>query len=385
MIRSGLLLYDVLSGWRSSVPRSRGLRRGDARGAGLKPGHKLVSYWDAWVDDARLVALNAVDAAERGAEIRTRTALVSARRDGDRWIADLSDGATVEAATIVNAAGPWVAETLNRRLETHADSRVRLIKGSHIVTPRLYEGEHGFILQQPDGRIVFALPYGDHNLIGTTDVAVGAPEDAVITGEEIAYLCEAVNRYFLAQVMPGQVIWSYAGVRALYDDGEAEARNVTRDYRLELDDTPGPKLLSVFGGKITTARELADEALETLGITDRRFTRTTPLPGGDLTPAFPALLDRLSGWMPPAMLQRLSRAYGTRIERIVGDAGSLPGLGRHFGADLYEAEVGYLIEQEFARTADDILWRRSKLGLVLDDRQRKALETWIGTRRNAVG
>lgn len=384
MIRLGLWTYDLLAG-RGSLPRSRGLKRGDPRGSALKPGHKLGSYWDAWVDDARLVALNAVDAAEHGAEIATRTALVSARRDGEQWVAELSDGRAVRAGTIVNAAGPWVAEVLNQRLETEAESRVRLIKGSHILVPRLYEGEHGFILQQPDGRVVFALPYGEANLIGTTDMPVGAPEEAVIAEAEIAYLCEAVNRYFVARAAPEQVIWSYAGVRALYDDGEAEAKNVTRDYRLEMDDTPGPKLLSVFGGKITTARALADEALEKLGINDRRFTRTTPLPGGAFTHGFTALLDRLGGWMPPAMLQRMSRAYGTRLEQVVGNASSLGQLGRHFGGDLYEAEVRYLIDAEFARTAEDILWRRSKLGLRLDRKQRKALESWIGTRRGAGG
>ena len=379
MIRAGLLLYDLLAG-RGSLPRSRGLKKADPRAAALKPGHKLASYWDAWVDDARLVALNAVAAADKGAEIATRTELLSARRDGDIWEAMLSGGRTVRAATIVNAAGPWVSEVLNQRLETEAEAHVRLIKGSHIVTPRLYEGEHAFILQQPDGRVVFALPYGEHNLVGTTDIAVGTPADAVISAEEIAYLCAAANRYFVRQVTPGEVVWSYAGIRALYDDGEAEAKNVTRDYRLELDDSPGPKLLSVFGGKITTARELADEALETLGITDRRFTRTTPLPGGDLTPAFTALLDRLSGWIPPAMLQRMSRAYGTRLERIVGDAGAMPALGRHFGADLYEAEVRYLIEAEFAREAEDVLWRRTKLGLVLNATEQRDLAGWMKKR-----
>ena len=286
----------------------------------------------------------------------------------------------MRAATIVNAAGPWVSEVLNRRLETAADAHVRLIKGSHIVTPRLYEGEHAFILQQPDGRVVFALPYGEHNLVGTTDIAVAAPADTVISAEEIAYLCEAANRYFVRQLAPAELVWSYAGVRALYDDGEAEAKNVTRDYRLELDDIPGPKLLSVFGGKITTARHLADEVLEKLGVTDRRFTRNTPFPGGDLDTAFNARLAALAAWMPAAMVLRLSRAYGTRLDGIVGNATSLKGLGRHFGADLYEAEVRYLVEQEFAQTADDILWRRTKLGLRLGRAERKALDTWLETR-----
>jgi glycerol-3-phosphate dehydrogenase len=380
MIRAGLLLYDMLRLWRGSLPGARGLKKGDPRGAALKPGHQLASYWDAWVDDARLVALNAIDAAERGAEIATRTELLSARRDGDAWSAELSGGRTVRARTIVNAAGPWVSEVLNGRLETEAEAHVRLIKGSHIVTPRLYEGEHAFILQQPDGRVVFALPYGAHNLIGTTDIAVGVPADAVISPEEIAYLCDAANRYFVRQVAPEQVVWSYAGVRALYDDGEAEAKNVTRDYRLELDDSSGPKLLSVFGGKITTARHLADEVLAKLGITDRRFTRLSPLPGGDLDAAFNRRLAALATWMPPEMLLRLSRAYGTRLFRITGNATSLGQLGRHFGADLYGAEVRYLAEQEYARTADDILWRRTKLGLALDRKQRKALETWLERR-----
>jgi glycerol-3-phosphate dehydrogenase len=385
MIRAGLLLYDLLRLWRGSLPRARGLKRNDPRSAALKPGHKLASYWDAWVDDARLVALNAVAAAEKGAESATRTELLSARRDGDAWEAALSGGRTVRAGILVNAAGPWVSEVLNKRLETEAEAHVRLIKGSHIVTPRLYEGEHAFILQQPDGRVVFALPYGAHNLIGTTDIAVGAPADAVISPEEVVYLCDAANRYFVRRVAPGEVIWSYAGVRALYDDGEAEAKNVTRDYRLELDDTSGPKLLSVFGGKITTARHLADEALAMLGITTGRFTRLTPLPGGDVDAAFNRRLAALATWMPAEMIVRLSRAYGTQLDRIVGDATSLKQLGRHFGDDLYEAEVRYLIEHEFARTADDILWRRTKLGLSFERRQRKALETWLGTRGRAGG
>ena len=388
MIRAGLLLYDLLAG-RGSLPRSRGLKKSDPRAAALKPGHKLASYWDAWVDDARLVALNAVDAAERGAEIATRTELCSARRDpgsasgagGDVWIAELSGGRSVRAATIVNAAGPWVSEVVNARLDTEAEAHVRLIKGSHIVTPRLYEGEHAFILQQPDGRVVFALPYGEHNLVGTTDIAVGAPADAVISPEEIAYLCDAANRYFVRQVVPGEVVWSYAGVRALYDDGEAEAKDVTRDYRLELDDHPGPKLLSVFGGKITTARHLADEALEKLGVATGRFTRLSPLPGGDLDAAFNALLIRLATWMPAEMVARLSRAYGTRLGRITGGATSLGQLGRHFGADLYEAEVCYLMEQEFAREPEDVLWRRTKLGLVLNAADKKGLAAWMKKRR----
>ncbi len=379
IIRLGLLLYDFLSRG-DELPRSKGLgRKPNPYRAPLKPGRfKLGTYWDAWVDDARLVVLNAVDAQERGAEIATRTEFISARRDGDAWVASLAGGREVRATMIVNAAGPWVAETLNSRLGEQAESRVRLIKGSHILVPRLYDGEHAYILQQDqDGRIVFVLPYGDRNLVGTTDVPVAAPEDAVVSAEEVDYLCAAANAYFTKQIGPADVSWSYAGVRALYDDGEKEAKDVTRDYRLELDDAPGPKLLSVFGGKITTARHLAAEALDRLGIGGFRFTRTAPLPGGDIDAAFSAALIPLALWMPEELVIRLARAYGTRIAEVVGNAVHLRDMGRHFGAGLYEREVRYLVDHEFARTAEDIIWRRTKLGLQLTPKQVNELEGWL--------
>ena len=382
MIRLGLLLYDFMSRG-DELPRSRGLGRKDnIFRAPLKPGSfRLGTYWDAWVDDARLVALNALDAQERGAEIATRTELLSARRDGDAWLAELSGGRTVRAAMIVNAAGPWVADTINRRLGEQAESRVRLIKGSHILVPHLYEGDHAYILQQADGRVVFALPYGERSLVGTTDVPVAAPEDAVVTPEEVTYLCAAANAYFTRQVTPADVSWSYAGVRALYDDGEKDAKDVTRDYRLELDDAPGPKLLSVFGGKITTARHLAMEALDRLGIGGFRFTRMAPLPGGDIDEAFVASLIPLALWMPEELVARLARAYGTRLRHVVGNAVHLRDLGRHFGAGLYEREVRYLLDVEFAKTAEDILWRRTKLGLQLTAKEVKGLAAWLKERR----
>jgi len=382
MIRLGLLLYDLLAR-RGALPRSKGLGRGDnAFRAALKPGgFRLGTYWDAWVDDARLVVLNALDAAERGAEIATRTEFHSARRDGDAWTATLSGGRTVTARMIVNAAGPWVAETLNRRMGMEAESRVRLIKGSHILVPRLWEGDHAYILQQPDGRVVFALPYGARSLIGTTDVPVGSPEEAVITDEETAYLCAATNGYFRKQVAPADVIWSFSGVRALYDDGARQAKDVTRDYRLELDDAPGPKMLSVFGGKITTARALALEALDLLGVRGFKFTASSALPGGNIDPAFNASLNALAGWMPEPLVLRLARAYGTRLERVLDGATSMKQLGRHFGAGLHEREVRYLIDTEFARTADDILWRRTKLGLEMTTQEQKALERWLKSPR----
>src|SRR3954470_24832237 len=222
LIRAGLLLYDLLAG-RGSLPRSRRVGRKDADlGTPLRPGLSLATYWDAWVDDSRLVALNALDAHERGAEIATRTELLSARRDGDAWIASLSGGRTIAAGAIVNAAGPWVAEVLQGRLGADSRSRARLVKGSHILVPRLWQGDHAYILQNAaDGRVVFALPYGDRSLIGTTDIPVERPEEAVASAEEIAYLCAAANAYFVRQTAPSDVTWSYAGVRSLYDDGEA--------------------------------------------------------------------------------------------------------------------------------------------------------------------
>ncbi len=384
MIRAGLLLYDLLSG-RSSLKRSRGLRRGDSAATPLKSGFHLLEYWDAWVDDARLVAVNAVDAAERGAEIATRTELLSARRDGDHWIADLSGGRTIAAGMIVNAAGPWVAEVLRQRLGAAGRSRVRLVRGSHICVPRLHDGDHAYILQQPDRRIVFALPYGELTLIGTTDVGVAAPEDAAISDMEIRYLCDAANLYFERQVAPADVTWSYGGIRALYDDGAADAQNVTRDYHLELDPSPGAKLLSVFGGKVTTARALASDTLDKLAVGGMRFTRLSPLPGGDITPVFNERLAALAQWVPAPLLARLARAYGTRIDAVIGGAASLDALGRHFGAGLYEAEARYLVETEFARTAEDIMWRRTKLGITMTKREQAALATWLGTQTSSDG
>ena len=369
LLRAGLLLYDLLAGG-SNLPRSRRLARGDEAAAPLKPGFNLLDYWDAWVDDARLVVLNALDAAERGAEIATRTELLSARRNGEAWTADLSGGRRVRAGAIVNAAGPWVAEVLHGRLGGAGRSRVRLVKGSHILVPRLWDGDRAYILQQPDGRVVFALPWLGRTLLGTTDVPVERPEDAAITADETAYLCAAANFYFRAQIAPADLVWSYAGVRSLHDDGSAAAKDVTRDYRLELDAAPGPRVLSIFGGKLTTARALAEEALSRLGVGGTRWTAASPLPGGGREP-------RGFGWLPKPMFARMSRAYGDRLDRLLQSAGSLTGLGRHFGAGLYEAELRYLMEHEFARTADDVLWRRTKLGLELTANQRDELAVFM--------
>lgn len=379
MIRAGLLLYDLLA-WGGSLPRSRGVGKRHPVRSPLKPeaGRHVALYSDAWVDDARLVVLNAVDAAERGAEIATRTELLSAAREGEIWRASLSDGRSVAAKAVVNAAGPWVADVLNGRLSESSESRARLIKGSHIVVPALWEGDQAYILQQPDGRVVFAIPYeGRFTLIGTTDVPVSSPEVATITPAEIDYLCAAANRYFGKPVAPADVVWSYSGIRSLYDDGEIDPKAVTRDYRLELDDDPGAKLLSVFGGKITTARALASEALDRLGLDGRKSTGWAALPGGDIYPAYNDYLRELSEWVPQPLLGRLARSYGTRLKAVIGDANSLKGLGRHFGAGLYEAEVRYLMTHEFARTADDILWRRTKIGLHMSASERKAVTAYV--------
>ena len=380
MVRAGLLLYDLLS-LKGGLPRSRRLWRGeDALRAPLQERRRLLSYWDARVDDSRLTVLNAVAAADQGAGIATRTELLSARREGELWIAELSGGRTVAARAIVNAAGPWVADVLRGRLSETSESRVRLVKGSHILVPQLYAGDHAYILQQPDGRVVFAIPYGGGTLIGTTDIPAERPEDAVIDPEEIRYLCEAADRYFRKQVVPADVIWSYSGVRALHDDGAAEARAVTRDYHLELDSDPGGKLLSVFGGKITTSRALAEEAVDLLGIEGASPTARMPLPGGDRDPDFDKWRVGLFTWLPAPILHRMLCAYGTRLYDVVGGAESLAELGRHFGSGLYEAEVNYLIREEFAQTAEDILWRRSKLGLHMQPKEVEALERWIADR-----
>jgi glycerol-3-phosphate dehydrogenase len=284
MVRAGLKLYDLLA-IGGSLPRSKATDEAPLREP-LKEeaAGRLATYWDARVDDARLVILNALDAAERGAEIATHTEFLSAERRGELWEAELSGGRRVGARAIVNAAGPWVADVLKQRLREESRARVRLIKGSHIVVPRLYDGDHAYILQQPDGRVVFALPWGEASLVGTTDIPVDTPEEAVISGEEIDYLCGAVNLYFRRQTAPSQLLGSWSGVRSLYDDGAGEAKAVTRDYHLELDET-GPKLLSIFGGKITTARALAEEALAMLGIQSGKWTASARFPTGDQGPS----------------------------------------------------------------------------------------------------
>ncbi len=382
MVRLGLYLYDWLGG-HSTLQRSRGLRRDDTALRGpLKGGGRGFVYSDAYADDSRLTVMNAVDAATLGATIRTRTALISARRDGEQWVASLSDGGTVAARVLVNAAGPWVAELLGR-LGVNAASGLRLVKGSHIVVSRLYAGDHAYILQQPDRRIVFAIPYQrDFTEIGTTDVPVDRPEDARISADEIGYLCDAVNRHFIQQITPGDVCSSWSGVRPLYDDGASEARAVTRDYVLELDGN-GPPLLSVFGGKITTARHLAEEALGRLApalrIDAEPRTRERVFPGGGIGD-FDAYLATVRARWPflgDARSDRMARAYGNLLAEMLDGVDDEAAMGADLGGGLSEVEARWMRSREWAVTAEDALGRRSKIGLTLSEEERTRIEQWF--------
>ncbi|WP_425230507.1 glycerol-3-phosphate dehydrogenase [Sphingomonas sp.] len=381
MVRAGLVLYDLLGG-RMSLPRSRGLRRSDtAFSDPLKGGNRGFVYSDAQVDDARLTLANALDAAANGAEVATRTALVAARRDVDRWRATLSDGREVTARALVNAAGPWIGEALGR-LGVNTRAHVRLVKGSHIVVPRLYDGDHAYMLQQPDRRIVFAIPYNGLTEIGTTDVPVERPEEAVIDSEEIAYLCDAVNRHFVHQIAPADVVATWSGVRPLYDDGASEAQVVSRDYVLEMDEH-GPPLLSVFGGKITTARHLAEEAMgklaPALDVKVSQFTRDRPFPGGDIGDfaAFVAEVRRRWPFLGNDRSARMAHAYGSAITAMLADVADEGALGRAFDAGLTEVELRWMRDHEWARSADDALMRRSKLGLRMTAAERAAVQAWF--------
>ena len=381
MLRAGLLLYDRLGG-RMSLPRSRGLgRRDTAFTAPLARTTRGFVYSDAWVDDSRLTLLNALDAAGAGAEIATRTALLSARREGALWRATLSDGRVVQARGLVNAAGPWVGEALGR-LGVNARAGVRLVKGSHIVVPRLFEGDHAYILQQGDGRIVFAIPYEQgFTEIGTTDVPVATPEDARISADEIAYLCAAVNRHFTRQITPDDVVSHWSGVRPLYDDGASAAQQITRDYVLELESN-GPALLSIFGGKITTARHLAEEAVgklaAPLGFSHRPQTRTRPFPGGDIADfaRFLATVRRTWPFLGEARSRRMARAYGTGLQQMLHGISREAQLGVAFGGGFTEVEARWMHDREWARTPQDALERRSKLVLHLSPAERAAFSNW---------
>jgi glycerol-3-phosphate dehydrogenase len=396
MLRLGLFLYDHLGG-RKRLPPTRTVDlTSDPAGAPLKPGEFATGfeYSDCWVDDARLVALNARDAADRGATVLTRTKAVSAERNPDSWTVVLRDqisGGTerVRSRVVVNAAGPWAGTVLNSTLRLNTAAKVRLVQGSHIVVPRLYDHDRCYIFQNADGRIFFAIPYEqDFTLIGTTDRDyVGDPADVKASADEIDYICGSATEYFSRSVTPTDVVWTYSGVRPLYDKGDGAAQAATRDYVLDVDRHGGAPLLSVFGGKLTTYRKLAEHALALLGSdlpvlkAAAGWTARAPLPGGDFpVDGYPALVERLRAQWPflsAEHARRLARQYGTTARTILGTARSAADLGRHFGATLYQVEVDHLVRREWACTAADILWRRTKLGLRLDRDEVERLETYL--------
>lgn len=397
LLRLGLFLYDHLGG-RKMLPATRTLRlKTDPAGAPLRAVSGLgFEYSDAWVQDNRLVVLNARDAAAKGAEVLPRTKVTSARRDGSLWRVALAGGRQVLARAIVNAAGPWVASVITDVAGLTAPAKVRLVQGSHIVVRKLYDHDRCYIFQNTDGRIFFAIPYeDDFTLIGTTDRDFNAdPAQVDASAEEIAYLTAATSSYFRREVTPADVVWSYSGVRPLYDNGAARAQETTRDYVLNLDSGPGAPILSVFGGKITTYRCLAEDALDRLTEhfpdwgRSKGWTARHPLPGGD----FPAhqvenQVRTLQGDYPfltEKEVRRLIRHYGTEARDILGTARTRADLGATFGGPLTEAEVRFLMTREYARTADDVVWRRTKAGLVMTQQEIAALDAWIVRERGGT-
>jgi glycerol-3-phosphate dehydrogenase len=389
ILRLGLLIYDHLGG-RRILPASRSIDselRDGALGAPLKrPSAYGFEFSDCWVDDARLVVLNALDAAEHGAAVRTRTRCIAAERDS-LWrlvleVRGRRDVATARA--LVNATGPWLQLFATTVLRQALPMPVRLDKGTHIVVRRLFEHDLGYIFQTRDARIVFALPYEqDFTLIGTTDRGfTGDPAEVRASADEIIYLCDVANQHFRLTIGPSDVVWSFAGIRSLYEDGSTRSQDVSRDYVLALDERAGAApLLTIYGGKITTSRRLAEQALDRLSHILKcgpAWTRKSHLPGGEFPhDGFERLVANTLASRPfldERQVRRLVRAYGTRVERVLGPARSVQELGPCVGPGLVAAEVRYLMEREWAQTEDDVLWRRSKLGLHFapEDRQRLA-------------
>jgi glycerol-3-phosphate dehydrogenase len=392
LLRLGLFLYDHIGG-RQRLPGTRTLDlTQDVAGAALKPVYRhAFEYSDCRVDDARLVVLNARDAADRGAAIRPRTRVTRASRHDDHWQLEVADRdgrtETLTARVLVNAAGPWVGAVAASVMQANTSTPVRLVQGSHIVVPRLFAHEKCYLFQHGDGRIVFALPFEqDFTLIGTTDLDYrGDPAAVSASPEEIAYLCAVASEYFRTPVRAQDVVWSYSGVRPLQDDGSSKAQEASRDYTLALD-AQGAALLTVLGGKITTYRVLAELAMHELkphlpAAREPGWTGRVPLPGGDFAQdGAAALIEatlRAHPYLPPALGRRLVHAYGTRAAKLLEGAHTLGDLGTNFGADLTAREVDYLMREEWAETAEDVLWRRSKLGLRFSAAQTAALETYM--------
>lgn len=391
MMRLGLSFYDWL-GDRRSLPAAQTINLttspyGQALQAEYKTG---FVYSDVQTDDARLVILNLRDASERGASVLPRTRLTSARREGQLWCATLLDTTTgrtqdYRARVLINAAGPWMARVFDQLPASPQKHSIRLVKGSHIVVPRLYPGKHAYTLQHTDRRIIFLLPWEQNfTLIGTTDIELGnLTEPPKISTEEIAYLCTAVNRYTKKQIQPGDVVWQFSGVRALFDNGKDNASKVTRDYRLQLDGTVGQApLLSVFGGKLTTYRRLAERAMEKLQpwfyASGHPWTGNTALAGGDrpLNEVISQLQTRHPN-LPADWLEQLARRHGSRALTVLADVREPKSLGQNFGGGLYEIEVAHFLAHEWAHEADDILWRRTKAGLHMTLGQRARFTDWL--------
>ncbi|MGC6233308.1 glycerol-3-phosphate dehydrogenase [Hafnia paralvei] len=394
MIRTGLFLYDHL-GKRTSLPSSKGLRFGpdSVLKSSLTRGFE---YSDCWVDDARLVLLNAQEVVVRGGEVRTRTQVTRAYRENGLWVVEAKNTDTGETLTwrakgLVNATGPWVKHFFDDGLELKSPYGIRLIKGSHIVVPRVHNQPQAYILQNEDHRIVFVIPWMDEfSIIGTTDVEYhGDPHDVKIDDNEVNYLLKVYNDHFKKQLGKEDIVWTYSGVRPLCDDESDSPQAITRDYTLDVHDQDGKApLLSVFGGKLTTYRKLAEHALEKLsGYYENcgpAWTKNAVLPGGDLgtdRDSYAAQLRRRFTWLPEALARRYARTYGTRTEQLLGTAQSLEDLGEHFGHNLYEAELRYLIAEEWVVELDDAIWRRTKLGMWLDEGQKQRVAEWIREHR----
>jgi len=401
MIRLGLFLYDHIGG-RKLLPKSWAVDlKNHVSGAALKDEFTAgFEYSDCWVQDSRLVVLNVRDAADRGAEIRVQTTCtdITANKDNtqeDHWLVELRDNDTGEISTVktravVNAAGPWVETVQNMQVRNKVEHGVRLVKGSHIVVNKLFEHDYTYIFQNADGRVLFAVPYeNNYTLLGTTDVEItGDPASVEIEASEIEYICNAVSEYFKKPVNVSEVVWAYAGVRPLYDDAAANASKVTRDYVIHLSES-GPPLASIFGGKITTFRKLSEEVVDMilprLNLKKSAWTAAATLPGGDIPNAdydafYSAKKDQYP-WLPEAVLRDYTRNYGTLIDSLLAGAQSVADLGLHFGGDLYEAEVRHLMDTEWARTADDVLWRRSRKGLHVPDDVASKLGDWMNSHR----
>ncbi len=394
LVRFGLFLYDHIGG-RKTLAKSRGIKiqkhpYGQILKNTLKKG---FIYSDGWVEDARLVVLNAVDASHKGASINTYTEFKSAKRVQDIWHIEVEnpDGSKdiIQSKTLINAAGPWLDGVVKniQGLKT-SGGKIRLIKGSHIIVEKLYEGNHAYLLQNPDQRVIFLWPYeGKYTLIGTTDVELpdDGPKRPVISPEELDYLCQSVNAYLKKQISADDVVFSYSGVRPLFDDEEGEAAAITRDYRIHRGETK-PYYLSIFGGKITTFRRLAEDVVneisQSLGLKTKPWTENASIPGGDILDRNLFLNQKIKQFhfLPETVVKRLVTAYGTRIDAVLNHAQSVKDLGESFGDDLYSCEIDYLIEYEWARGLNDILLRRSKLIYHICDKTKKNLENYLKKR-----